>query len=375
MDSVKCPHCGKQVELSEAIIHELSAQVRDEESKKLKAEFEAERAKQQEEAEKRLRKEYELEAKEKTEELEEFKRKEKLLADKLVSLEEEREKNEEKIRIEASKKAEEDQALKLKEKDIQMDQIKRLAEDLRRANEDLKRKLEQGSQQMQGEALELNFEEKLKSTFPGDEFVPVPKGVEGGDIWQKVRFNGRTVGSIIWETKRTKAWSNGWLTKLKDDAAKISATEAIIATQVLPNDISNFDRKDGVWLTTYEHAINICRFVRFLITNVASAKSGANHTEEEWGKIRDYMMSEAFKHRMQAHFDAVNSLRDSLEAEKRATTLRWKKQESQISKLDMNTVNFYGELKSIVTNLPELTDIETPQIESGQEDEDETALF
>jgi len=371
MDKIKCPHCGKQVEISEAIIHELQAQVREEESKKLKAEFEEEKAKESAEKEKKLREEFELSNKQRTKELEEAKKNEFELKEKLEKEHEEREKAEERIKIEAKKsalkEAEEAQSLKIKEKDIQMDQIKRLAEDLRRANEDLKRKLEQGSQQMQGEALELDLEEKLKAMFPNDEFVPVPKGVEGGDIWQKVRFNGKVVGSIIWETKRTKAWSNGWVTKLKDDAGKISASEAIIVSQILPNEVKNFDRKDGVWLTTYEHALGICRYVRFLITTVATVKSSATHTEEEWGQIRDYMMSDSFKHRMQSHFDNVNALRVSLDAEKRSTVLRWKKQEVLIEKLDTNTTNFYGELQSIVPNLPEIKGIDN-LINDGEEE-------
>lgn len=364
MDKIKCPHCGKQVELTEAIVHQLS-----------KTQVDKARAEEKVESEKRLRDEFEKQGKEKTQQVEELKRKERILAEKLAQEQEDREKSEEKIRKEAQKEAVEEQELKLKEKDIQVDQIKKVAEDLRRANEDLKRKLEQGSQQMQGEALEQDFENRLRKTFPADEFLPVPKGVEGGDIWQKVRFNGKEVGSILWETKRTKAWANSWTTKLKDDAAKISASESIIVSVILPNDINNFDRKDGVWITTYEHAISIARYVRFLVTSVFNARSSASHTEEEWGAIRDYIMSDSFKHRMQAHFDGINSLRDGLEKEKRSTTLRWKDQEKQINKLDMNTVNFYGELKSIVQNLPELEEIETPLIEDGKDDENNQTLF
>lgn len=377
MDSVKCPHCGKQVELTEAIVHELQAQVRDEESKKLKAQFEEEKAKEKLENEKKLREEFEEVNKKRSEELEEMKRKEKFLAEKLAQEQEERKNAEEKIKEEARKEAvagaAKENELKQKELEIRMAQILRANEEIKRANEDLKKKLEQGSQQLQGEALELNLEEKLKEMFPNDEFVPIPKGVEGGDIWQKVKFQGKIVGSIIWETKRTKSWSKGWLTKLKEDAGKVSATEAIIVSQVLPENSSSFDRIDGVWITTYEHALSICRFVRFLITNVNTAKSSANHTEEEWGRIRDYMMSDNFKHRMQSHFDNVNALRTSLQAEQRATTLRWKKQEDIIKKLDMNTANFYGELKTIVTNLPELEEIETPQL--VDENTDQTNVF
>lgn len=372
MNNIICPHCGKDVEISEVIVHQLQEKVRNEESKKLKAEFEEQKAKEIAEERKKALEEAEEKNKEKDIKLEEAKKEKEELSLKLEKEREEREKSEEKIKEEArkqaAKEAEEEQALKLKEKDIQMAQILKANEEIRRANEDLKRKLEQGSQQLQGEALELNLEEKLKETFPNDEFLPIPKGVEGADIWQKIRFNGKVVGSIVWETKRTKTWSNSWLSKLKDDSAKVSASEAIIVSQVLPDEVTSFDRKDGIWVTNYENAINICRFVRYLVTNIATAKSGANHTEEEWSAIRDYIISDSFKHRMQAHFDAVNALRDSLEKEKRSATLRWKEQEKQVDKLDMNTANFYGELKAIVSNLPELSDVETPQLIEAEND-------
>lgn len=374
MDNIICPHCGKDVELSEAIVHQLSQRVREEEKEKQKVELEKAIAEEKLATEKRIREQFEVENKESQKELEKAKEEKKQLLEKIEEDKKLQEEREEKIKTNAIKNAEEAQSLKLKEKDIQMDQIKKLAEELRQANEDLKKKLEQGSQQLQGEALELNLEEKLKSLFPNDEFVPIPKGVEGGDIWQKVKFQGKVLGSIIWETKRTKSWSKGWLIKLKEDAGKVSATEAIIVSQVLPDESNSFDRIDGVWITTYEHALNICRYVRYLIINVANAKSQAGHTEEEWGMIRDYMMSDDFKHRMQSHFDGIKSLRESLEADKRATTLRWKKQEVQINKLDMNTTNFYGELKAIVPNLPELEEIEGP-ILIGENDEEQNPLL
>ncbi len=355
MNKIRCPHCKKLVSIDEAVKHELEETILKQEREKQKIALEKEKMAAKEKAEKKLNAEI-------NKKLESADKEKKALEEKLRKQEEEKEKIEEKIKLEARKKAEEEIELKLKQKDIQLEQA-------RKANLELNRKLEQGSQQLQGEALEINFEEKLKSAFPNDEFLPVPKGIEGGDIWQKIYFKGKLIGSILWELKRTKAWSNQWITKLKDDAAKISASESIIVSQVLPDKITSFDRKSGIWITGFEHAINTCRFIRFLITSIASIKSSTNQTDEEWGKIRDYMLSDSFKHRMQAHFDSVKALRENLDAERRSAILRWKKQEVQIEKLDTNTINFYGELKAIASDLPEIEGLS--QLEAGNESEEE----
>ena len=289
MNDINCPHCGKIVHIEEAVRHQLEKTILKDEKDKRDLELEKAKIQIAKEAEDKLnakvQKELDASAKER-----------KLLEEKLEKEKTNREEFEKKVKNDAFKKAEDEQRLKIKEKDLQLEEI-------RKVNEDLKRKLEQGSQQRQGEVLELDLEEKLRLKFPNDEFVPVPKGVEGADIWQKVIYKGKAIGSILWETKRTKAWSNSWITKLKDDSAKISASEAIIVSQVLPDGSETFDRKDGIWITSYEHAIAICRYVRFLITSVSSIKSSASQTDEEWGLIRDYLMSDSFKHRMLAHFD------------------------------------------------------------------------
>ena len=344
MDTIPCPNCGKQIQVTEALKHQLEEKIKAAEAIKYKEELGRVKTEIAIQTEKKLKVQSQKDLEKSETEI-------KLLEKKLAKEQEERGRFEKKIKEAASKEAEEEQRLRLKEKDLQLEEI-------RKVNEDLKRKLEQGSQQRQGEVLELDLEEKLRRQFPNDEFLPIPKGIEGGDIWQKVKYQEKLVGSILWETKRTKAWSNSWTIKLKEDLARINASEAILISQELPNNSNSFDRKEGIWIGKYEHAISLGRFVRFLLTNVSIVKSSSSHTEEEWGKIRDYMMSDAFKHRMQAHFEGIKILRDTLDAEKRSTMLKWKKQESIIDKLDSNTTNFYGDLKAIVSQLPQITDIE-----------------
>lgn len=353
MNTIVCPNCGK--EISEAFKLQIEKEIIKKEQERHKIDLQnlEEKIREKIAAENKLRlkdsenekKQLLLEIRELTKFVSELKSKDKLREQQMSkTIAEEHEKLKETITKD----------FRLKELELE----KKLS-DTKKALDDAQRKATQGSQQLQGEVLELDLENKLKTTFPADEFSAIPKGVEGGDIWQKIVLRGKNMGSILWETKRTKAWSNTWISKLKADAGKLSASEVILISEVLPPDVKNFDRKDGVWITTYEHALSICRFVRFLISSVTSVKSSASQTEEEWEKVRDYMMSDTFKHKMQAHFDGIKSLKDTLDAEKRATMLRWKKQESIVDKMDSNTTNFYGELKAIVSQLPQISGVDT----------------
>jgi hypothetical protein len=360
MNDIKCPHCGKIIHIDEVVRHDLEKTILKEEQIKQRDALEKAKA----EAESKFN--HQLEE-EKLKAIEKSEKDKKILEEQLIKQAKENKLREEKAKEQGLKEASEKARLEKLE-------FEKKLSDMQKALEDAQRKGKQGSQQLQGEVLELDLEEKLRTAFPGDEFVPIPKGVEGADIWQKVKFQGKELGSIIWETKRTKEWRPIWLGKLKDDAARVNASESIIVSQVLPEESVSFDRKDGVWITDYQHAVGIARNVRFLIITVAKVKSGTSHTDEDWTKIRDYMLSDSFQHRMHTHLDAVQNLRDMLETEKRTSTLRWTRQQKQIDKLDSNIVNFYGELKDIVHNLPELEEFETPLLGEGEDEEQETLV-
>ena len=244
MDTIICPHCKKSFELSQVIIHALQEAA----ELKQKAVFEKEKAGIQLKAEEKIKK---------AQEENERKRKE----------------ESEKIKLDAQKKAEEDQRLKLREKDLQLEQA-------RKVNDELKRKLDEGSQQRQGEAMELDLEENLASTFRYDEFLPVPKGITGGDIIQIVRNKfGSTAGSILWEAKRSKTWSKLWLIKLREDMRKIDANDCILVSDVLPPNVKVYERIDNVWVTSYAYALPLASVLRDGLIKVAIAKSSASQTD------------------------------------------------------------------------------------------------
>ena len=147
------------------------------------------------------------------------------------------------VREKAKHDAEEGLKLRVLEKEEQIASMQRQIEDL-------KRKAEQGSQQLQGEVQELELEATLRSKFPHDLIEPVPKGEFGGDVLQRVMGPfGQPCGTILWESKRTKNWADGWLTKLRDDQRKAKADIALIVSNALPKGVHTFDHVDGVWVT------------------------------------------------------------------------------------------------------------------------------
>ena len=88
---------------------------------------------------------------------------------------------------------------------------------------------------------ELALEGLLRQKFPRDAFDPVPKGEFGGDLIQHVVGpTGQICGSILWEAKRTKNWSDGWLAKLREDQRAAKADVALLVSHALPKGLQSF---------------------------------------------------------------------------------------------------------------------------------------
>ena len=252
-----------------------------------------------------------------------------------------------KIQEDAAKRAEEQYQLKLAEKEKQI-------LDAKKANEELKRKLEQGSQQLQGEVLELQLEEMLRSAFPTDQIESVPKGFNGADIVQKVlNRSGRMCGTIAWESKRTKAWSEGWVPKLKDDQRKLAAEIAVLVSEVLPKDCSTFTHMNGIWVTSSQCAISLGAALRMQLMQIASVRAAAAGAKQKSEILYEYVGSTEFRHRIEAIAEAFIGMQTGLQEEKRAAQRQWAKREKQIEQVISNTAGMYGELQAL-TGLPDL---------------------
>lgn len=245
------------------------------------------------------------------------------------------------IAEEAAKKATEEQQHVIA-------QLKKQLTDATKAKDDLARKLEQGSQQTQGEVLELELEEILKAEFPQDEILPVPKGVKGADVIHRViDGSGRLCGQIIWESKKTKAWSEGWIQKLKDDQRVIKADLAVIISSVLPTDVKGFSLRNGVFVCDIKLAINLASLLRYDLLKVSEANRALEGKDEKKDVVYAYVNSTDFKQRIQAIAEAFIEMKNDIDKEKRSYQAIWAKREKQVQRVIDNTFGIYGDLKGL----------------------------
>lgn len=197
--------------------------------------------------------------------------------------------------------------------------------------------------------LELELGALLRAAFPVDKIEPVAKGVGGADIVQKViNKSGHSCGTILWEFKRTKAWSERWIAKLKDDLRSVKADLAIIVSETLPKDCINFNQINGVWVSSPQCAINLAIALRLQLEQVTMTRLAAIGKNEKMEVIYQYLSGAEFRQRVEAIVEAFIDLQDDLLEERRVAERRWSRREKQIQKVISNTSGMYGDLQGLI---------------------------
>lgn len=354
---ITCPQCGHQFPLNDALAAQLKARLDAEHRARLEAAVR--------EAESRARKAAALEKQqleahlaEQREKLEQAQRAELELRQKAETLETRaRELDLELARRLDAKKAEwearlrealgAEQDLKLKEKEKQI-------EDLRRVIDDLKRRSEQGSQERQGEVLELDIESVLAARFPADEIRPVKKGARGADVVQIVRNESLAeCGAIVWEAKNAKNWQPAWIGKLKDDQREAGAALAVLVATALPEGVRGFGCVDGVWVADLATYPALGAVLRAQLIEVARARAVSTGVSAKMEALYGYLTGHEFRHRVEAIVEAFSSMQQQLARERRAMEKQWAEREKQIDRVITSTTAMYGALARIVgSSLP-----------------------
>ena len=378
--TVKCPKCGNDFEVAESMKLELQEKLKKEagewkqrreedfrkKEEELKEQFNETIKKQKSELEQNIRRSVsidfenqlkllkdsngEIEEKLKASQAKEleFLKKEQALKSKEAELEIVLQKklNEERTQLAESiqKQEQERNAMRLAEYEKQLNDQKKLIEEM-------KKKSEQGSMQLQGEVQELALEDLLRSSFPLDSIEEVAKGVKGADCILTVKNSlGVSCGKIIYESKRTKAFTNEWIEKLKNDRRAQQADIAVIVTEVLPKDMTSFGFKDGVWICRFPEAKALSFVLRDSLIRIHSALVSQENKSDKMSTLYNYLTGVEFKQNIEAVVEGFLSMKDSITREKLQMEKLWKEREKQLDKVLSNTTQFYGSIKGIAGN-------------------------
>jgi len=263
------------------------------------------------------------------------------------------------VRTQAKKEAEDEQKLKVMEKEQTIAAMQKQIEDL-------KRRAEQGSQQLQGEVQELEIENLLRTKFPFDAIEPVPKGEFGGDVLHRVvGAGGQSGGTILWEFKRTKNWSDAWLAKLRDDQRTAKAEIAVIVSQILPKGVETFEMVEGVWVTHPRAALPVAMILRQSLLELALARQATEGQQTKTEMVYQYLTGPRFRQRVEAIVEAFSTMQEDLDKERKAIMKQWAKREEQIERVMGATVGMYGDLQGIAgKSLQEIEGLEFPALEA-----------
>ena len=358
-NTIKCPHCGKPVEITKALEHQIEEKVfadinarHQKEIETIVQQTETKLKKQLDEKKILEITDLKKEIEEKDQKVEEFRTQELKLRqekrrleekEKELELQTQRKIDEEKKKIEEQvlKQQQEKYHLKNKEKE-------KIIQDLKNSLEEAQRKAQVGSQQLQGEVLELDLEETLKATFPDDIIEPVGKGVKGADVRQIVKSPQKkyVCGVILWETKRTKAWTDKWVTKLKSDLRAEKANIPVIVTSALPKEINTgMGLKDGVWVTGFNLILPLAFLLRKNLLEVTREKVTAKYKDKKADILYQYITGHEFRQQVEALVEVYQEMQGQISKERAAFEKIWKARQGQVEKLLTSTAGVVGSIQ------------------------------
>lgn len=362
---ITCPHCSRPFELSDVLRHQIEEQIL--------VETKSEHAKEVEQAKKAATQKLELElnalkasAAKNEDALRLAQEAElKLRQDKNLLEEQRRTWELEKTRqIDAERKAIRDQTSRelqesyhLKEKENQI-----LIDSLKKSLEEAQRKASVGSQQLQGETLELELEQTLADAFRDDEIVPIAKGSLGADIRQIVKTpRGTVCGSILWESKRTKNWSEGWISKLKSDGLRDKADLLALISDVLPETVRYLGYYNGIHLCSQAFVLPLASLLRKILIEVTRQKINQENQTDKANTLLAYVTSRQFTSQIESLVETYQAMLVELEKERTSFERIWKQRESQIKRLLYGVSGIYGYLQDVTgPSLPPIKSLELP---------------
>src|SRR5213079_2020705 len=191
---------------------------------------------------------------------------------------------------------------------------------------------------LQGDAQEIELEKALRERFPRDEIESVKSGVRGADVLQKViSDSGQLCGTILWESKRVRSWSDKWIDKLIDDKQAAKADVAVIVTDALPQHVRYMGGVRGVLLTTFSLAACLAETLHVNMALLGQTRLALSGQDDQKSRIFQYFTSPQFHDRMATIAEQFQQMQADLMREKAAMNRTWAKREKQIETIVSST--------------------------------------
>ena len=259
---------------------------------------------------------------------------------------------------------------RVEEENVQkMEELRKQLKDQKELAEEMKRKAEQGSMQLQGEVQELAIEEWLCTQFPLDTIEEIKKGQLGADCVQTIHTrSGQNLGKICYESKNTKAFGGDWISKLKEDMLRANANVGVLVTQVYPKNIDRMALVDGVWICSFDEFKGLCNVLRQGIIQVSLAMATQENKGDKMVMLYDYLTGNEFRAQVEAIVEGFTEMRTRLHKERIAALKNFAEREKMIDKVVLNTVTMYGSVKGIAGSaVQEIKMLETDSDEDEAE--------
>lgn len=267
------------------------------------------------------------------------------------------------IREVTLKQANEQSDLKLAERDLKIDALARQLQEAQR-------QLEQGSQQTQGDVQEIALERLLAEAFPNDVIKRVGKGVTGGDALQHVfDHNGRECGVILWESKRTKKWDGNWIGKAIADQQAAQASCVCIVTAAMPDGVDHIGECSNVWIANWTCVSGAALALRRVLIEAGQARLAADGRHSKMELVYSYLSGPEFRNRVQGLIEPYVEMEKDLQSEMRAWHSRLKKRRKQLDRAMMSMTGLYGDLQGIIgSSLKEIEGMDLLALASSEDE-------
>lgn len=222
-------------------------------------------------------------------------------------------------------------------------------------NQKLQAKLQEAQRQLEreradrlGEGQEVDLYNELKQAFPHDTITRIGKGEPGADIRHEIMERGKRCGTILYESKNSMQWRDGYATKLRKDQVAAKADHAILASLRFPEKCHELALVDGVVVVNPRRVVVVARILRESTIQIhrlhLSAAQGAAKRDE----LYQFITSPRCEQMLSRTSELTDALLELEKTEHKQHERLWKQRGTVLKQLEKAQADFRGEIACLV---------------------------